>query len=121
MLTYSYPYQHPAVEDNNKMNDSIYRRIEQSPHFKELVAKREKFAWILSAIMLGIYVGFILLIAFVPGWLGTRITEGSPITWGIPVGLGVILSAFVLTGIYVRRANSEFDHLNQVILDEVGK
>ena len=65
MLTYSYPYQHPAVEDNNKMNDSIYRRIEQSPRFRELVAKRERFAWILSAIMLGIYVGFILLLSLI--------------------------------------------------------
>lgn len=103
------------------MNDSIYRRIEQSPHFKELVSKRERFAWILSAIMLGLYVAFILLIAFVPGWLGTRISPDSPITWGIPVGVGLILSAFVLTGIYVQRANGEFDDLNQVILDEVEK
>ena len=103
------------------MNDSIYRTIEQSPHFKELVAKRERFAWILSAIMLALYVGFILLIAFVPDWLGTRISADSPITWGIPVGVGLILSAFVLTGIYVRRANNEFDGLNQVILEEVGK
>jgi uncharacterized membrane protein (DUF485 family) len=103
------------------MNDSIYRTIERSPHFKELVSKRERFAWILSAIMLALYVGFILLIAFVPGWLGTRISTDSPITWGIPVGVGLILAAFVLTGIYVRRANNEFDELNQVILDEVGK
>ena len=46
------------------MNDSIYRRIEQSPRFRELVAKRERFAWILSAIMLGIYVGFILPVSY---------------------------------------------------------
>lgn len=103
------------------MNDSIYKRIEQNPRFQELVAKRERFAWILSAIMLGLYVAFILLIAFDPQLLGTRISADSPVTWGIPMGVGLILSAFVLTGIYVKRANGEFDSLNQAILDEVQK
>jgi uncharacterized membrane protein (DUF485 family) len=101
------------------MNDSIYRRIEKNPRFHELVSKRERFAWTLSAIMLGLYLAFILTIAFAPHLLGTRISPESSITWGIPIGVGMILSAFVLTGIYVYRANGEFDDLNQVILDEV--
>jgi uncharacterized membrane protein (DUF485 family) len=103
------------------MNDSVYQRIEQNPRFKELVAKRDRFAWILSAIMLGLYVAFILLIAFEPQVLGTRISDASPMTLGIPLGVGLILSAFVLTGIYVKRANGEFDRLNQEILTEVQK
>ena len=98
------------------MNDSVYKRIEQRPRFKELVAKRDRFAWILSAIMLGLYVAFILLIAFEPQVLGMRISDSSPMTLGIPLGVGLILSAFVLTGIYVFRANGEFDELNQKIL-----
>ena len=103
------------------MNDSVYKRIEQNPRFQELVAKRDKFAWTLSAIMLGLYVAFILLIAFEPQLLGTRISPEGTTTWGIPLGIGLILSAFVLTGIYVKRANGEFDNLNQEILDEVQK
>ncbi|HLD67271.1 MAG TPA: DUF485 domain-containing protein [Pseudomonas sp.] len=103
------------------MNDSIYRRIEQSPRFRELVSKRERFAWILSAIMLGLYLAFILLIAFEPQLLGARINPDSTITWGIPIGVGLIFSAFILTGIYVYRANGEFDDMNQAILDEVQK
>ncbi|MCY1287250.1 Inner membrane protein YjcH [compost metagenome] len=100
------------------MNDSIYRRIEQNPRFQELVAKRDRFAWILSALMLGLYVAFILLIAFEPQVLGTRINADSPITWGIPIGVGLIVSAFILTGIYVKRANGEFDEMNKEILKE---
>lgn len=103
------------------MNDSIYKRIQQNPQFQALVAKRERFAWTLSAIMLGLYVAFILLIAFEPQLLGTRISADSPITWGIPMGLGLIFSAFILTGIYVKRANGEFDAENKAILDEVQK
>ncbi|HEX5841287.1 MAG TPA: DUF485 domain-containing protein, partial [Pseudomonas sp.] len=43
------------------MHDDLYQRIQESPRFQELVSKRERFAWILSAIMLGLYVAFILL------------------------------------------------------------
>ena len=100
------------------MNDSIYRSIQESPRFKELVSKRERFAWILSAIMLGLYCAFILLIAYGPQILGAKISPGSSITWGIPMGVGLIISAFVLTAIYVRRANGEFDELNKAILKE---
>jgi uncharacterized membrane protein (DUF485 family) len=103
------------------MNDSLYQRILDNPQFQQLVAKRERFAWLLSAIMLGLYLCFILLIAFEPQLLGARISEGSVTTWGIPVGIGLILSAFILTGIYVQRANGEFDAMNQAILDEVQK
>ena len=103
------------------MKDDIYERIEKTPQFKQLVAKRERFAWLLSAIMLGLYVTFILLIAFAPQLLGTPISAGSVTTWGIPMGVGLILSAIILTGIYVYRANGEFDTLNQAILDEVQK
>ena len=36
-------------------------------------------------------------------------------TLGIPLGFGVILFTIVLTGIYVRRANGEFDDLDRRI------
>ncbi|PJG60099.1 DUF485 domain-containing protein [Aeromonas cavernicola] len=98
------------------MEQQRYLRIQQDPNFQQLVAKRQRFAWALSALMLGLYLAFILLIAFAPGWLGTPLSDGSPITRGIPVGVGLILSSFVLTGIYVFRANGEFDDLNQKIL-----
>ncbi|MEA9394475.1 DUF485 domain-containing protein [Lelliottia amnigena] len=101
------------------MNDNIYQRIENSAHFKELVEKRQRFAFTLSIIMLIIYVGFILLIAFAPHWLGTPLHSGTSVTRGIPIGIGVIVISFVLTGVYVVRANGEFDRLNKEVLREV--
>lgn len=103
------------------MNDAIYQRIENNPRFKELVQKRERFAWTLSWIMMILYFGFILLIAFASGWLGTPISEGSSVTRGIPIGVGLIVVSFVLTGIYVIRANGEFDRLNHQVLQEAGQ
>ncbi|QWA10890.1 DUF485 domain-containing protein [Sodalis ligni] len=101
------------------MNDIIYQRIEKNPHFQELVKKRQHFAMLLTLIMLVLYYGFILLIAFAPGWLGTPIYEGTSVTRGIPLGIGLIIMSFILTAIYVVRANGEFDRLTQQLLREV--
>ncbi|MEJ4045854.1 DUF485 domain-containing protein [Erwinia sp. SLM-02] len=101
------------------MNDVIYQRIEKSARFKELVRKRQSFATLLSLIMLVLYVGFILLIAFAPGWLGTPLHDGTNVTRGIPIGIGLIVVSFVLTGVYVWRANGEFDRLTRELLNEV--
>ena len=102
------------------MYDPTFALIYANPKFQELVRKRERLAWVLSLCMFGLYILFILLIAFKPEILGARIYAGSPITWGIPFGIGLICSAFALTGIYVWKANGEFDRLNQDILNEAN-
>jgi uncharacterized membrane protein (DUF485 family) len=99
--------------------NNIYQQIENSAHFRELVEKRQRFAFLLSIIMLIIYVGFIMLIAFAPHWLGTPLYAGTTVTRGIPIGIGVILISFVLTAVYVWRANSEFERLTRAVLSEV--
>jgi uncharacterized membrane protein (DUF485 family) len=96
--------------------DSV-KRIEQNPKFKELVKRRSAFAFTLSGLMIVIYFTFILTVAFAGPWLGTPIGD-SVISIGIPIGLVVILLAFLLTGIYVRRANTEFDRLTKEIIEE---
>ncbi|WP_455813808.1 DUF485 domain-containing protein [Pseudomonas graminis] len=101
------------------MSNVLYERIEKSAKFKELVKKRQSFATLLSIIMLVLYVGFILLIAFAPAWLGTPLYEGTNVTRGIPIGVGLIVISFLLTGVYVWRANGEFDRLTRELLNEV--
>ncbi|MDO9305150.1 MAG: DUF485 domain-containing protein [Sulfuricurvum sp.] len=97
------------------MKQEMVDRIKNDPDFIQLVTVRTKFAWTLTIVMLVIYFGFVLTIAFDPSILGTPLSAGSVTTVGIPVGVAVILSAFLLTGIYVRRANSEFDELTRRI------
>jgi len=97
------------------MKQEMVDRIKKDPDFIQLVAVRTKFAWTLTIVMLVIYFGFVLTIAFDPSILGTPLSEGSVTTVGIPVGVAVIVSAFLLTGVYVRRANGEFDELTRRI------
>ena len=92
--------------------------IEKNPKFKELVATRKSLGWSLSLLMLAIYFGFILLVAFDKSFLGQPISGEGVTTIGIPIGLAVIVSAFVLTGIYVVRANARYDELTRQIVEE---
>ncbi|MBF0137524.1 MAG: DUF485 domain-containing protein [Magnetococcus sp. DMHC-1] len=92
-----------------------FKRILSNPKYHELVRKRRRFAWTLSIIMLVIYYAFIVVIAFKPAILATQITSDSIITIGIPIGVGIILSAFILTWIFVMRANGAYDRLTSEI------
>ena len=100
------------------MTRTSYDQIQSSPKFRELVRRRTGLARTLSLLMLLIYFGFVLLVAYAPGFLGTPI-GGGVTTIGVPIGLLVIVSAFVLTGFYVARANTTFDQMNAEILSEV--
>ncbi|MDD3591243.1 MAG: DUF485 domain-containing protein [Sulfurovum sp.] len=100
------------------MTHEQVEQVKNNPKYQELVSKRSAFAWMLSIIMLVIYYAFIMLIAFKPELLGMKTGEGV-MTIGIPIGIAIIVISFVLTGIYVRRANSEFDALSQQIKDEL--
>ena len=100
------------------MEPAAYAKIRRNPKFVELVRQRSTLARNLAITMLVIYFGFILLVAFAKDFLGMPIGEGSVTTIGIPIGLFVIVSAFVLTGIYVHKANTTFDDLNNEILEE---
>lgn len=96
------------------MDDATCARLRASPAFQELERKRGQLGWTLTALILVIYFGFVLLVAFAPTLMATQVA-GS-LTLGFPLGLGVIISAIVLTGIYVLRANSTFDALTRQIV-----
>lgn len=100
------------------MTHEQVEQIKNNPKYQELVSKRSSFAWTLSVIMLVIYYAFIMIIAFNPEILGAKTGEGV-MTVGIPVGIAIIIIAFALTGIYVKRANGEFDELAQQVKDEL--
>ena len=97
------------------MNPDLATRIARDPKYQELESKRARFGWSLTVLMLLVYYGFILLVAFGKPFLSQRIGDGV-ITVGIPIGLGVILFTVLVTALYVRRANREFDELANVVV-----
>ena len=102
------------------MELELAKRIASHPKYQELKAKRSRFGWWLTLAMMVVYYGFILLVAFKKELLAQRLGEGV-MTLGIPVGFGVIVFTVVITAIYVRRANSEFDDLTADITKAVLK
>jgi uncharacterized membrane protein (DUF485 family) len=100
------------------MDQDLVRRVKADPDYHKLVKTRSRFGWILTWSMMIVYYGFTLLVAFNKEFLGTRIGDGV-MTWGIPLGLFVILFTIFVTGIYVRRANHRYDELTDAIRKKV--
>ena len=102
------------------METPLAERIAADPNYQALKSRRSSFGWSLTIAMVVVYYGFILLIAFQKGLLAARIGD-NVMTWGIPIGFGVIIFTILITGIYVRRANSEFDDLSEKVKREALK
>jgi uncharacterized membrane protein (DUF485 family) len=102
------------------MADPVVKQIQANPKYLELRRKRNRIGWLLAALMMIVYYGYIALIAFDKAFLARPIGDGVT-TIGIPLGIGVIVFTIIITGIYVRRANSEFDRLTAEIMAEVVK
>ena len=102
------------------MSDPVVNKIQKHPKYQELRTKRNSFGWLLTVLMLVVYYGYIALIAFNKPFLAQPIGAGVT-TVGIPIGMGVIVFTIVITGIYVRRANSEYDTLTKEILKDATK
>lgn len=102
------------------MAQDAYEKISLDLNFQKLVRDRTTFSWILTAVMLVSYYTFILVIAFSPHWLGIPISTGSIITWGIPVGILLIILSMVITGVYVLRCNREYDERMSEIISRLN-
>ncbi len=105
------------LNKETQMSQDVYRRVESDPAFQQLVQRRGRLAVRLSLVVLGTYYAFMAVVAFAPGVFGQALFEGSTLTVGVPVGAALIAGAWLLTGLYVRRANTEFDQLTRDIVE----
>ena len=85
---------------------SVHEIIE-SEEFKHLVARRWRVSLILLALLFISYYGYILLIAANKAFVAQKIGEVT--TLAIPLGVGAIVIAWVLTAFYVAWANKSYD------------
>jgi uncharacterized membrane protein (DUF485 family) len=99
------------------MDVSTLQRIEADPNYQKLVSERKSFGWTLAILTLVIYYGYIAIVAFAPSVIAIKVS--GDITVGIILGVAIILASILLTGIYVLRANSEYDDLTNAIVNDV--
>ena len=102
------------------MRDPVIETIQSNSAYQQLRRKRNRLGLALTVLMLIVYYGYVALIAFDKEFLARPIGAGVT-TLGIPIGMGVIIFTIVITGIYVRRANGEFDTLTKEILKDASK
>ena len=100
------------------MSSEMYERMRSNPKFQQLVTRRGRFAWMLAITVLAVFYGFVMLVAFNPGALGVPVAEGAALTVGVALGLFMFVFFWILTALYVRRANGEFDALTAEIVKD---
>jgi uncharacterized membrane protein (DUF485 family) len=102
------------MEDCHMATDLV-SRVKNDPNYIELERQRNKLGWTLTILMLVIYYGFIMMVAFFKPFLSIKVY--GVVTLAFPIGLFVIASAIGITGYYVLRANSEFDRLTRKVVE----
>ena len=89
--------------------------IENSPEFRELVARRRGFVVPATIFFLAFYMGFILLCGYAPDFMGESVYQG--LTVGYCLALTQFLMVFVLGIWYLRKAENEFDPLSDAVAE----
>lgn len=98
------------------MSSATYERIRNHPKFAELVERRSRYAWSLTAIIFVVFSAFLLAAAFAPDLVSIRPFSGSNMTLFILAGLFQFIVFWLLALMFVRRANGEFDDLTDEIV-----
>ena len=101
--------------------ENIHAKIRSNPKFAEMVGKRTRFAILLSLIVLVPYYSYMALVSLNPQFFAAKISDAGVITIGWPIAAVIVIGGWLLTGVYVSRANGEFDRLNEEILKEARK
>jgi uncharacterized membrane protein (DUF485 family) len=102
------------------MDTNLVERINAHPSYQQLKRNRTRLGWWLSLAGMLAYYGFILLVAFNKPLLSQKIGTGVT-TLGMPLGVAVIVFTIIITWVYIRRANSEFDTLTEQVVKGVLK
>lgn len=96
---------------------TVEERVAADPRYRALVRDRQRFAWTLCAVTAALYATFIVLIAFGRAALARPIGD-SVVTVAVVTGAAMLLVPIVVCGVYVARANREFDcRLDDLLAD----
>lgn len=94
-----------------------YIAVQQSPEFQQLRNKLRRFVFPMTAFFLVWYGLYVVLGAFATDFMATKVFGN--INVGLLLGLGQFVTTFVITGLYVRFANTELDPRAEAIRAEM--
>ncbi len=100
------------------MTPETIEAVQQHPKFRELIRRRGRLSRILAGLVLAIFTAFLSALAFAPGLVTRPIGEGFLTTLGIVFCITFIIGLVVMTAIYVRRANNEFEDLARSVRED---
>lgn len=84
-----------------------YSGIARSPEFRDLRARLRRFVFPMSAVFLTWYVGYVVIAAYLPAFMGIRLFGAVNI--GLVMGVGQFVTTILITVAYLRYAAREID------------
>src|SRR3954469_2122701 len=107
-----------ATAQDGRTDVVDWTRIERSPEFRELTARRHRFiagAAAVTFVSFGVYLG---LATFATGFMGTTVLGGVPVAW--LAAMTQVLVTWAVTWTYLRKADREFAPLEQRVAERAG-
>ncbi|SKB32027.1 DUF485 domain-containing protein [Daejeonella lutea] len=89
------------------MSKTKTHEVLQSPAFQKLVKNRWSISLTFTFLMLFVYIGFLMVVAYQKETL--KMPIGDSLNLAIIVGLGIIIFSWLITGVYVYWANNYYD------------
>ena len=100
-------------------NEEVVRRVVEHPKYQELVHKRTRVSLVFFAVMMVVYAGFILTLAYLPEVFSQPIGQGYTMSVGVLTATVIAVSAVVMIAAYVHFSNKYFDPLIEAIVRDV--
>lgn len=97
----------------------VVRRVVEHPKYQELVHKRTRVSLAFFAVMIVVYAGFIVTLAYLPEVFSRPIGPGFTMSVGVLSATIVAVSAVIMIAAYVRYSNKHFDPLIEAIVRDV--
>ena len=94
-----------------------YIEMQQTEEFGELRRRFRRFVFPMTALFLAWYFLYVLLAAYAPDFMSQKVY--NEINVGLLFGFGQFISTFVITILYVRWADREFDPRAEALHDRL--
>jgi len=107
-----------ATAQDGRTDHVDWTRIERSPEFRELTARRHRFiagAAAVTFVSFGIYLG---VAVFATGFMGTTVLGGVPIAW--LAAMSQVVMTWAVTWTYLHKADREFAPLERRVAERAG-